>query len=119
MKILILNICSKYFKISISKCIFHARELDFLGFNTSKEAIKHNANKLQGLNNFHPPNDSKTLRQLIGMVNFYRKLIREFSDLIFPLTESIHLNPNTKQLILTAEEVIIKHNIIKLPRFES
>lgn len=53
-----------------------------MGFNISKEGIKLNTNKLQELNNFRPPNDSKTLRQFIGMVNFYRKLIPKFSDLI-------------------------------------
>lgn len=48
------------FKISISKCIFNAIEFDLLGFNISKEGIKPKANKLQELNNFPPPNDSKT-----------------------------------------------------------
>ena len=44
-------------KISISKWIFGAVQLDFLGFHISKDGIKPSSRKLQDLNNFSPPHD--------------------------------------------------------------
>lgn len=111
---LVLQKLSEYdFKICLSKCIFSANELDFLGFHISASGLKPSAKKLNELSEFPQPNDSKSLRRFIGMANFYRKLVPNFSDIILPLTEKIRLNQNSKSLTLTKEEIESFENMKK------
>ena len=91
-------------KVSISKCAFCVTELNFLGFNISCDGLKPSSKKLKELEEFPPPNDSKSLRRFLGMSNFYRKLIPNYSEVIFPLTECIRINPKSKILHLSEEE---------------
>lgn len=88
------------FKISLHKCVFKVTELDFLGYSISKQGLKPTTNKINELKKFPIPKDSKSLRRLLGMVGFYRKLIPNFASIVFPLTELIRLSPNSKSLIL-------------------
>ena len=102
----VLNQLNDYdLKISLSKCVFCVEELDFLGFNISKDGLKPSSKKLKELDEFPQPNDSKSLRRFLGMANFYRKLIPNFSEVIFPLTECIRINPNSKLLHFSEEEI--------------
>ena len=92
-------------KITLSKCVFEVTELEFLGFDISSKGIKPSSRKLEQLRDFPIPNDSKSLRRFLGMANFYRRLVPNFSDLVVPLTECIRLHPNSKHLQMPQEAV--------------
>lgn len=98
-------------KISLSKCVFMVPELDFLGCNISCDGLKPTLSKINELNEFPSPNDSKSLRRFLGMIGFYRKLVPNFASLVLPLTECIRLNPNAKKLTLSETELKSFRNI--------
>lgn len=101
----VLKILDKHdLKISLNKCLFNVRSLKFLGYTVSSEGIKPPEEKLNELNNFPCPIDSKSLRRLLGMLNFYRKLVPKFAEIVLPLTEKIRLFPNAKNFDMTKEE---------------
>ena len=91
-------------RISLDKCSFFASELDFLGFTLSREGVKPSAQKLEAIQSFPQPNDSRSLRSFLGMCNFYRHLIPHFASIVLPLTELAKHNPNSKSLTLSPAE---------------
>ena len=91
-------------KLSIDKCKFFQSNLDFLGFNISKDGIKPTQGKVSEIGDFEAPTDSKSLRRFLGMVGFYRHLIPKFADVVLPLSELAKNNPNARELSLNKEE---------------
>lgn len=67
--------------------------------------------KFRELTEFPQPNDSKSLRRFLGMVNFYRKLVPNFSNIILQLTERILLNQKSNSITLTKWEIESFKNI--------
>lgn len=101
----VFEILNRYnLKVSINKCVFCVKELDFLGFNVSTAGLKPTVNKVHELREFPYPTDSKSLRRYLGMVGFYRKLVPNFASIVLPLTECIRTKPNHKTLELTEDE---------------
>ena len=98
-------------KVSINKCLFNVEQLDFLGHNVSFKGLKPTERKINEINDFPAPNDSKSLRRFLGMIGFYRKLVPNFTNLTLPLTECIRLNPNSKELKLSLDELKSFENI--------
>ena len=101
----VFEILNRYnLKISLHKCVFCVKELDFLGFNVSTAGLKPTENKINELKEFPYPRDSKALRRYLGMIGFYRKLVPNFASIVLPLTECIRTKPNHKTLELTENE---------------
>jgi hypothetical protein len=69
------------------KCLFHATSLSFLGHTISTEGIKMEKDKLKALLDCAPPKDVKGVRSFVGLANYYRKFIPEFSKILVPLTQ--------------------------------
>ena len=69
---IVIEILNKYdLKISLRKCIFNVSEIDFLGYSVSGNGIRPSKAKLEELKEFPYPNDSKSLRRFLGMIDFY------------------------------------------------
>ena len=87
-------------KISLGKCDFFKKSIDFLGFNISKDGLLPTAEKTRDICEFAEPQDSHSLRRFLGLVNFYRKLVPGFSEVVYSLTELIKSMPNSKSIAL-------------------
>ena len=59
--------------ISLEKCVFGADQVDFLGHHISQQGCSPRKAKMDAIQSFSPPTDSKQLQQFLGMINFYRK----------------------------------------------
>jgi hypothetical protein len=71
----------------VSKCKFHRQEVMFLGHILTPDGIKMDPAKQQGILEYPPPLNVKQVRSVVGMANYYRKFIPNFSELVRPLTE--------------------------------
>jgi len=54
-----------------SKCVFGARELDYIGFRISKQVIKP-GRKVEAIATFPPPRDAHELRRFLGLAGYFR-----------------------------------------------
>ena len=90
-------------KISVQKCEFFMETIDFLGFEISKDGLKPTESKISDIKSFPVPSNSKSLRRFLGVINFYRRLIPKFADIVYPLTNMIKMCPNSKTLDFSAD----------------
>ena len=63
-----------------TKCSFAMSKVEFLGFEISREGVKISRRKLAAIHKLAPPKNRKGLQRLLGLVNFWRHFIPQFSQ---------------------------------------
>ena len=71
--------------LNVDKCSFGKAELSFLGHWVSQEGIKPLREKVQAIVDYPAPTSLKKLRRFLGMVNHYRRFIKDCAALLTPL----------------------------------
>lgn len=100
----VFQLLSKFnLKISFDKCIFLQQDIEFLGHSVSKGGIKPPEAKIKAITEIPLPCDSAELRRFLGMTGYYRRMISNYADIVFPLTETIKLQPKSKKLEFSDE----------------
>ncbi len=72
--------------VKAEKCAFHAQSVPFLGYILSSEGVRMDPAKVQAVIDWPTPDSRKALQRFLGFANFYRRFIRNFSQLAAPLT---------------------------------
>jgi len=71
--------------VNLDKCTFEAKQVDYLGMIVSKNQIKMDLAKLEGIRDWPTPTTVKQVWSFLGFGNFYRKFIRHYADIAWPL----------------------------------
>ncbi|CAC5411038.1 unnamed protein product [Mytilus coruscus] len=79
-------------KLGAKKCYFANQKCVFLGHELSKNGIRPPKDRIQAITDYPEPKNIKQLRRLIGMFNWFRKFIPNFSALIYPLNRLLQKN---------------------------
>ncbi len=72
--------------VKAEKCEFHAQSVTFLGYVVSSEGMRMDPDKVKAVVDWPTPDSRKALQRFLGFANFYRRFIRNFSQLAAPLT---------------------------------
>ncbi|KAG1943781.1 retrotransposable element [Pimephales promelas] len=72
--------------VKAEKCTFHAPSVTFLGSVISAEGIEMDPAKVQAVVDWPVPKSRVELQRFLGFANFYRRFIRNFSQVAAPLT---------------------------------
>jgi len=72
-------------KLKPSKCEFHQRETEYLGFIINNEGVKVDPIKIAAIWDWKEPTNKKGIQEFIGFCNFYRRFINGFSRTAKPL----------------------------------
>ncbi len=72
--------------VKAEKCAFHAQSVPFLGYIVSSEGVRMDPEKVKAVVEWPSPDSRKALQRFLGFANFYRRFIRNFSQLAAPLT---------------------------------
>ncbi|CAG2246051.1 unnamed protein product [Mytilus edulis] len=73
-------------KLGPKKCSFAASSCVFLGHLISKDGIRPPPDRVKAISDYPRPKNIKELRRLLGLFNWFRKFIPNYSALVFPLT---------------------------------
>jgi hypothetical protein len=71
----------------LEKCLFHTNKLAFLGYIITDEGISMDPKKTSAISNFPTPTNVSQLRSFLGLCNFYRGFISNYSYIAKPLTD--------------------------------
>ena len=72
-------------KLKPSKCEFFKKETQYLGFKISEHGVQPDFDKVKATESVVTPTTVRQVRSFIGMTSYYRRFIRNFSDIAEPL----------------------------------
>lgn len=73
-------------KLKMSKCHFAQPEVEYLGFVIGNGQAKPSPAKTQAVSQFTRPSNVKEIQRFLGLANYYRRLVPDFSKTAEPLT---------------------------------
>ena len=97
--------------LNIRKCIFVTPIGILLGHIVCKEGIKVDFAKIKIILDLKPPVNPKQVRVLLGHTGYYRKFIRYYSDMTYPLEELLREDQEfnwTEECHISFEKLKIK-----------
>ena len=74
-------------KINDAKSFFGREAIEYLGYWITRNGIQPVPKKVMAIMNIEPPKTRKQLRSFIGLINFYRDMWKNRSELLAPLTK--------------------------------
>jgi len=86
-------------KLKPSKCCLFQREIKYLGHILSEKGIATDPAKIEKVMNWPIPTDRKQLHRYLAFCGYYRRFIKNFSQLAFPLQKLLRGVPeNVKKV---------------------
>ena len=75
--------------INVKKSKFCLKEFKYLGYIVGNREIKTDPAKVEAIKNIKISKTIKQLRSFLGMTNWYRRFIKDFSTLAAPITDCL------------------------------
>jgi hypothetical protein len=110
--------------LNSEKCVFNSKSVNYLGHVISDEGVGMTRDKVQALLDFPSPTSVKELRSFLGLANYYRKFLPDFSGKALALTNLTKKGRNFDwdQEAMTAFEdlksAIAKDVVLRHPCYE-
>jgi len=78
---------SNRLRCNLAKCEFAQSKVVFVGFTISSEGIGTADNKLDIIRQAQPPKSVKGVHRILGMFNYLRKMVRDYSQNTFHMRQ--------------------------------
>ena len=72
-------------KLGAQKCHLAAREVSFLGYKVTPEGLEPEPQLMEAISKLPPPINVAEVRSFLGLVGYYRRFVKKFSDKAAPL----------------------------------
>lgn len=111
-------------KLKPSKCKFACPQVTYLGHVVSPEGIAPDADKISTVKEFPRPHNIKTVRSFLGLANYYRRFIKDFSKTAAPLNKLLRKDQKfvwtdtCEQAFETLKAALVCAPILALPDFK-
>jgi hypothetical protein len=112
-------------KLNPEKCKFGAVNVSYLGFRLKPSGILPGTDKLRAVREMAPPTSITQVRQFLGLCNFFRTHVRNFSQIASPLNwltskkvgwAGGKLPPDAMELFKKLQQALISNPVIAYPR---
>jgi hypothetical protein len=107
-----------------SKCTFFTDTIEYLGHVVGPDGIKPNPDLVKAIFTFPQPCTLKGLQSFLGLANYYRKFIENYSRIAAPLTDAlqkmsisrpIEFTEKMKYAFNTLKQALINEPCLQLP----
>jgi transposase InsO family protein len=106
--------------LSPTKCKFAAKRVLYLGHYITDQGIEINDSKVEVVKNYPRPTKQKHVRQFIGLCQYYRKFLYNFSKIVAPLNNLLKKEftkfewlPEHEHAFTTLKEAMCKAPVLK------
>ncbi len=72
-------------KLKHKKCIFFQQEVEFLGRNITGDSLEMSEHDIQVVRDWPTPTTAKEVESFMGLANYHRAFVKDFSKLAGPL----------------------------------
>ena len=110
--------------INVEKSQFGVSEIPFLGYLLNSEGLRTNPDKIRPIVDYERPTTITKLRRFLGMANYYRRFIPDFSgvtaaltDLLQTKSKTIQWNEHAETAFCAIKELLISSPILGSPDF--
>ena len=87
LKLLFVQLSKYGITLNLKKCKILKEEINYLGFSLTKEGIKPQSKKVDAILKIKTPTTKKQVRRFLGMVTYYREMIKDKAALCAPLNK--------------------------------
>jgi hypothetical protein len=111
-------------KINPKKCSFAKTSCEFLGHVISKDGISPPSDKLQAIESLPAPKNVNELRRTLGLFNWFRKFIPNFSAIASPLTKLLKSkarylwNDEQDKAFRELKRLLLESPVLAFPRYD-
>lgn len=105
------------------KCAFAQKEVKFLGHIVGEGKLRMDTSKVKAIQEWEPPKKVTELRSFLGLVNYYRRFIKNYSSLASPLTDLLKKDrpwkwdESCQGAFEDLKEMVTKEPVLVLPDF--
>lgn len=76
--------------INLPKCSFGVSEVNYLGYTINKHGVKPLEDRIKAIADYPKPKTIADLRKFLGIINFYRRFLRNAAQIQAPLHIPLH-----------------------------
>lgn len=111
-------------QLKISKCIFYAKQFEYLGHIIMEGGIKANPKKIEVIKNFPRPTTVKHIQSFLGLCNYFRRYVQDYAKISKPLSsllkkEQPFIWTSTQQQAFDKlKEALAEQVVLAFPDFE-
>ena len=112
-------------KVNLKKCQFGSDNVHYLGYRLTPRGILPGVDKLQAVRDAPPPRNVHQVRQFLGLCNFFRSHVRNFSQIAVPLNKLTRkdcvwrggkLSPEALQAFNELKSALCSEPVVAYPR---
>ena len=109
--------------VNLDKCNFCRPELTYLGYVVNSEGLKVDPNKVAAVVNYPRPTCASDVRRFYGLAGWYRRFIKDFSEVCAPLTLLTKKNAvwrwgkEQEDAFRTLKERLVNAPVLRCPDF--
>ena len=108
-------------KLKLAKCEFGQSKIQFLGHIINHEGIRTLPEKTEEISKIKAPRNANEVHAFLGLLNYYRRFIPAFSDLMHPIQKLLKKNikfewtEECDKAFITAKETLMRDPILYHP----
>ena len=109
--------------LNLRKCVFAKAQVQYLGHVVGLGELSPPTAKVEAIEQMPAPRTKKQVRRFLGTIGYYRRYIKNFALLAFPLTEllkknqSFNWSPECQEAFQSLQSVLSSYPVLKSPDF--